>query len=404
MNNRTLQQVIEEKGKLLNEMEVLLKDEKSFNEVKADQISNELKRKETEIEMIKSEQGKQFASMYGDKAPELRIHGTREKLESGRPGDLEQWVSDVVKSAFGMSGVHTRTDILGGSTSGAYLVPAPLSNQLISYVTERSLLGRLGVTNIAVDTDTTTYGQVSALPTADVISEGSELTESDPTFVARTLQTYSYRAGTIVSQEFSEDSIAHPQNILEPIAQAIAQNIDSDFINGTAPVGLASMTGTYTRYHMGVNGSALTDYAELLTLWQKARELNIDVTAYVMSPRTRKGFAALVTGSELNPLGQPDLISSIPMIESNQVLNTETQGTATSICTKVYAGDFKRGVWAGWRYGSAGAMKFIVDASTLANYGKIRIYGYCRMGLAYPYGYGKFGWIQGILDAAGSIT
>ncbi|MBA7535740.1 hypothetical protein ES705_27998 [subsurface metagenome] len=398
-DRRTVQEIVEERGKLLRDAKKAINAEK-YDQEKVDKLLSEVDRLTKELKLVESEQQKMVMSLEGDKAPEMRIYGETKTLKSAPVGDLEQWISDIVKSAFGRGGVQNR-DVLEGSGSGQYAVPAVLSNTLISYITERSLLGRLGVSNVAVSTDTTTYAQVSALPTADVIAEGAELTETDPTFTPRTLQTYSYRAGTIISQEFEEDSIANPQNVIEPIVQSIAQNIDSDFINGAAPLGLNAMTGTFLRLHLGENGAALTGYEELGALWQKARELNIDLSAFVMSPRTLKEYKLLETATEEVP--KPNPFNDIPMVETNMVLNAETEGSSTN-CTRVYAGDFKRGVLAGWRYGSANAMKFLLDRSTLAEFGKVRIYGYCRMGLAHPYGNGIFGYIKGVIPPSGAIT
>ncbi len=107
---------------------------------------------------------------------------------------------------------------------------------------------------------------------------------------------FSYRAGTIVSQEFLENSIQSPKNILEPIAQAIAEDISNDFIlcGGTnEPMCLSQMTGMYTRYHMGVNGAVLSDFAPQEHLWRKLRERNQNVSAFVMTPRTLEAIKLL---------------------------------------------------------------------------------------------------------------
>jgi HK97 family phage major capsid protein len=262
---------------------------------------------------------------------------------------------------------------------------------MISYIIEKSLLGRLGVRNVAVQTDTTKYADVTALPTANTIAEGAELTEIDPTFTARTLQMFSYRAGTIITQGVAEDSLEHPGNILEPLTQSIAENIDSDFINGggsSEPMGLDNMPGGYMRLHLGANGSSLTDYEELGALWQKACDLNHGVSAFVMAPRILKEYHLLETATEEIP--KPNPFAEIPMVETVAVGVADTQGTGSN-ATKIYAGDYENNVWAGWRYGGPDSLKFLVDRITLAEFGKIRIYAYTRCGLAYPRGYTTFG-------------
>ena len=212
---------------------------------------------------------------------------------------------------------------------GSLVVPEHLKGPLILDIIEKSLLGRLGVQNVAVQTDTTKYAEIDALPTANVIAEGAELTETDPSFTERTLQMFSYRAGTIVSQEFLEDSIQSPKSILEPIAQAIAEDISNDFILGggaNEPMGLSQMTGMYTRYHMGVNGAVLSHFAPQEHLWRKLRERNQDVSAFVMAPRTLGAIKLLTTGTELVQL--PNIFPEIPNVDTNAVSITETQGSS----------------------------------------------------------------------------
>jgi HK97 family phage major capsid protein len=259
------------------------------------------------------------------------------------------------------------------------------------------------VKNVGVSTDTTTYAQVSALPTADVIAEGAELTETDATYVPRTLQTYSFRSATIISQEFEEDSIANPQNVIEPLVQSIADHIDNMFVNGSGsgePLGIDNLTGMYMRLHLGANGAALTGSEELGALRQKARESNYNISSFVLSPRTLKEYRLLETTTEEIP--KPNPFSDIPLAETNLVLNTDTQGTSSN-ATKIFAPD-KKGVWAGWRYKSPNAVKFIVDRTTLAEFGKVRIYAYVRMGLAHPYGGACIGYVKGVIPPSGAIT
>lgn len=149
----------------------------------------------------------------------------------------------------------------------------------------------------------------------------------------------------------------------------------------TEPMGLDNMTGVYMRLHLGANGAALTGFEELGALWRKARELNHGVSAFVLAPRTLEEIRLLEDAHEApkqNPFGE------IPLVETNQVGITDTQGTSSN-ASKIFAGDFRSNVWAGWRYGSADSIKFLVDRSTLAEFGKVRIYAKTRMGLAYPW-------------------
>ena len=395
----------EEKGKLLDEYgEAVNADEKVWSKAKCDGIFQKIQKKDAEIKLVEQE-NEDLSRSLGGGGPvhEMRSLETGKIISSGRSGDLEQYVSDIIKVELGYSGVQNR-DVLGGSTSGQYLVPELLRGPLISYIIERSLLGRLGVKNVAVETDTTKYAQVSALPTADVIAEGAELTETDATYTPQTLQMYSFRSGTIISQELEMDSIANPQNVIEPFAQSVADHIDNMFINGSGsgePLGLDNQTGTFMRLHLGANGAALTGYEELGAMVRKSRELNHNISAFVMAPRTYVEYKLLETATEEIP--KPNPFADIPLVETNQVGIADTQETSSN-ATKIFCGDYKKSVWAGWRFGGPESLRFLVDRSTLAHFGKIRIYAYVRMGLAHPYGTGVFGWVQGVIPPSGAIT
>jgi HK97 family phage major capsid protein len=288
---------------------------------------------------------------------------------------------------------------------GAYIVPEHLRGPIISYIIENGLLGRLEVKNIAVETDTTKFAETTVLNVANTIAEGAELTETDITLVPRTLQTFTYRSGTILSQELIDDAIEYPGVILEPLMQSIAENISSDFVNGAGssePMGLSNMTGMYTRYHMGVNGAVLTNFASQEYLWRKLRELNQNVSAFVMAPRTLGAIKLLETATEKVQL--PNIFPEIPNVETNAVSITETEGAGEN-CSSIYGGDFENNVLCGWRYGGGpDSFRFIVDPFTLGEYLKVRVYCYTRMGIAYPRGYGVFGRIKGILKGSTAIT
>jgi len=114
-----------------------------------------------------------------------------------------------------------------------------------------------------------------------------------------------------------------------------------------------------------------------------------------------KEVRLLETATEEIP--KPNPFNEIPLVETVAVGVGDTQGTSSN-ATKIFAGDFKNNVWAGWRYGGPDSIKFLVDRTTLAEFGKIRIYAYTRMGLAYPRGYGVYGYVIGVIPPSGAIT
>lgn len=378
----------EERAKLLKDFREYIKGS-SFDKERADKMFEDIQKKDTEIKLAKQED-EDFARSLGSGGPihEIRDFKTGKPISQGSHEELNDFL---------------RRDILAGSGSGQYTVPTPLQGPLYQYIIEPSLPGRLGCQNVGVSSGTTNFAEVTALPTTSIPGEGQTLSESDPTFTQRTLTMHTYRAGTEVSLEQLEDSIDSPQHIMNPLYQSIADKISYDFINGSgsgAPLGLKNMTGVYMRLHLGANGGNLTGFEELGALWEKARNLNHSVSAFVMAPRTYKEYKQLEDANEspkANPWGE------IPMVDSVHVLTNETEGTSTN-CSRIYAGSYKNNVVLGWRYGAPDSIKFLVDRNTRAEDAVVRIYAYCRVGIMHPRGTGVFGFAKGVTPPSGAIT
>ena len=130
------------------------------------------------------------------------------------------------------------------------------------------------------------------------------------------------------------------------IAQAFAKELDRAGLIGTGtapePRGLLNTTNVQSVTN-GANGASLVSnrYANLFSGVQALLQADAPMpTAFVMSPRTKVGFAALVD-STTQPLEVPAMLADIPMIATSQISNALTVGT-NSDCSQIFMGDFSR--------------------------------------------------------------
>ncbi len=116
---------------------------------------------------------------------------------------------------------------------------------------------------------------------------------------------------------------------------------DSACLYGTAPEprGIRNTTGINT-VSMGANGAALTNYDPLVDAVGVLADNNHCATAAVFSPRSARALGKLkdTTGQPLQP---PEILSDLRRYMTGQVLNTQTQGTASGTASDIFVGDWR---------------------------------------------------------------
>lgn len=133
------------------------------------------------------------------------------------------------------------------------------------------------------------------------------------------------------------------EQVLETsLRNAMAQELDRVVLAGSGssnePTGIRNATGV-TELSIGTNGAAITDWTEILDLWEDLAEANAgEIGAAIMAPRTRTTISKFKDTTN-QPLGRPDVLRELPLLATSQVGIAETQGTASDAST-LYIGDW----------------------------------------------------------------
>jgi HK97 family phage major capsid protein len=149
-----------------------------------------------------------------------------------------------------------------------------------------------------------------------------------------------------VSRELLMDAPNINAALTQAIAQAFAKELDRAGLIGTGtapePRGLLNTPGVLSITN-GTNGASLatTRYANMFSGVQALLQGDAPMpTAFVVSPRTKVGIAALQDTTN-QPIEVPAMLGNIPMIATSQISNALTVGTSTD-CTQIFMGDFAR--------------------------------------------------------------
>jgi HK97 family phage major capsid protein len=164
----------------------------------------------------------------------------------------DEWPSEVPEPIQGRAGrvrVHTRDTLKSTAT---HALGVDVYGRIVMHLVETSSLMRAGATVVTTDTgEDLVVPRSTGFVTTNIIAEGGQITESDPTLSTVTLKAFKYANYFEVSQELANDS---PTNLLDFLARQAALSLGlgatgygDDLINGagtTEPRGLLLDAGT----------------------------------------------------------------------------------------------------------------------------------------------------------------
>ncbi|HEX3721408.1 MAG TPA: phage major capsid protein, partial [Nitrolancea sp.] len=213
------------------------------------------------------------------------------------------------------------------------------------------LLPFMEVTGTAV-----TYNREATMPAASFYAPLDTWTEATPTFTQKTA-TLKILGGDADVDNFLQQTYADPNDleaaVIESRAKAIAQKWSDTFFNGVVADdansfdGMATITPSGQTIEMAVNGAALTldKMDELIDLVKPGRPDGL-----LMAKRTRRKLSSLRRASgnlletDVDAFGRRALFyDGIPIIVDDWVPIDEDQGTATGVCSSIYAVKFGSG-------------------------------------------------------------
>lgn len=233
----------------------------------------------------------------------------------------------------------------GVSTAGGYLLPEPVSGNLIDLARNQSVVVKAGALTVPMENQTLRVVRVLTDPTATWRAEGSAIPESEGTFGAIELTARSLAAMVRVNNELLDDAPMFAATLDQQLAAALALELDRVGLYGSGssgqPQGLRTLPGV-VEMSMGANGALMNNHDSVMDLIQAIEEANGSPTAAIMAPRTRNKLSKLYTGisGDQTRLTPPAEYTALRRLVSNQVSVTETQGSSNAAST-MFVGGFQ---------------------------------------------------------------
>lgn len=229
----------------------------------------------------------------------------------------------------------------GSDSAGGYTVPTLLSASLIDRLRHASIVNRSGAITVPLGSDNNVIAKVMNDPVPAWRSENSLVEESGMTFDRVAFKPKSLAVLVKVSRELLEDSLNIGNVLPSVLAAALAAELDRVALFGTGAdneprgvVNFANLTpNAFAGGDIGAKG-----YKELVRAKTTLRNINSDVTGFVMSVR-EEGRLSEMTDTTGQPLQPPKAIADIPQLSSTSIPTNLGAGDDESL---IIAGDWRK--------------------------------------------------------------
>lgn len=264
---------------------------------------------------------------------------------------LGRYVKGIVTGDWSGAEDERRAMAEGTLAGGGYLVPTPLSAQVIDRARNLAQVMKAGAVTVPMDSETLTVARVVEDPTVAWKVENAPITASDMTFEPVKFQAKTLVGMAKLSVELFEDAANIDQVVENALSQAIALELDRAALRGSGvdpePRGVRNVSGVQF-IDLGDNGGQI-DFGKFSEAVQKIQEANgpdASSLAAIYAPRTA-GTLDRLTDSTGQPLQPPASFANLRKLVTNQVPVNLTKGTAAN-ASEAYVGDFKQ-LWIGMR-------------------------------------------------------
>lgn len=226
--------------------------------------------------------------------------------------------------------------------TGGFLMPAPVSVNVIDLARNATVLIQAGALTIPMTSKDLRVVRVATDPTAAWRGEGATIAESDGAFEAVNMQAHSLAALVRVNAELVDDAPMFAGTLDGMLAAALGLELDRVGLYGTGAgqsLGLR-YDDSINEVSMGADGAALADYDKFLDLILEVEEANGSPDTIIMSPRTKSKAAKLVTGiaSDKTKLTPPADYTALRQLVTNQIPTNEVQGNTSTNSTAFIGG------------------------------------------------------------------
>lgn len=337
----------------------------------ADQINNSEELRNKKIDAVLKLHENNFDAVWNDQNRSIgimagnRAYGGIERTETGdkiivlrnherlsdiytTPDDerlsLGKYVRGLVTGNWKEAENEKRAMTVSTLSAGGYLVPTPLSAQLIDVARNMAVCFKAGALTIPMESSTLTIAKQLTDSTSSWKAEAAALTPSDLTFGSVVLTARTLMSICKMSIELFEDAQNIDDVVMNAISNSLALELDRAALrgdgSGASPKGILNQTGIQT-YSMGANGAAPTNYDPFSQAVQLIQQVNGNPNASVFAPRTA-GELDRLKDSQLRPLIPPNSFANLQKFVSNQVPINLTQGTSVGVASEAYVGDFTK--------------------------------------------------------------
>ncbi len=227
------------------------------------------------------------------------------------------------------------------TTAGGFLVPDPLSANVIDRARNATRVIQAGATTVPMTENKMLIARVATDPTAGWKTENAAITASDMVLEQVTLTSHTLVALVKASVELIEDARQVEQTIENALGAALAIELDRAALRGSGtapePRGILNTSGVNTQTS-GTNGSVIASYAFLSTAVQTVQQNNGEPDGVIYAPRTSGELDRLVDTTN-QPLRPPPSVAKLPAFVTAQIGITDTVGTSTD-CSTAYVGQW----------------------------------------------------------------
>jgi len=276
---------------------------------------------------------------------EHRARRASEKLSEGIDEDFS--VGKILRARIlgdlkGLNDLETKAVGEGIGSLGGWMVPEFVSARIIDLARNLACVQKAGAVTIQMESPEVRLIKILSDPTASWMAEHGEIQESNWEIGPVNLKAQTVGVLVRASLAILEDAQNAGSMLEMAMAAALALAVDRVAILGNGvkePKGLDLCDGV-NQISMGANGAALTDYDPFSVAIEAVADHNGEANAVIFSPRTFFTLDRLKAATTNQPLIPPQSFIDLKKFKTNQIGNTDTQGTATK-CSKAFIGDWK---------------------------------------------------------------
>ena len=271
----------------------------------------------------------------------------------------------------------------GTLSAGGYLVPTPLSAEIIDIARAQSIVMRLGAVTQPMESSTLSIARVTQDVVPEFAAENAVTSNSDLVLDRILLVAHTAAVNCRFSIEMLEDTDV--DGVVSGIfGKAIGAFVDKAMIRGDGtganPTGVRSQAGI-TVTDLGTNGKVLTDWSDIVNAITTLRGLNENATGVALAPRTAGSYQNLQDTLH-QPLEQPTDVAALPFLTSTAIPVNLTKGTS-SLASEIYVADWSQCIFATRTQLTIEASRFAADTvSSAMSQRQCWLRGYLRFDVA----------------------